>query len=114
VSVRQVYAESLEQAYDAKKRDLIEIGIDSRSKYTNSLLKQVAYEELQSRLKIRSFDSENVMIRDLYKGKEYDVRLSNENLYCLADQRGDCVHVFFASQEPRVRKALEAKGIKLI
>jgi hypothetical protein len=84
MSVRQVYAESLDQAYDAKKRDLIEVGIGSRNKYTNHLLKGVAYDELQSRLKVRSFDSELIMVRDSYKAKDYDVRLSNDSLYCMA------------------------------
>lgn len=47
------------------------------------LLKQLAYDELaENRLKIEKVEPSFAIVRDFFKGKDYDLRINGGLLYC--------------------------------
>lgn len=82
--MRQVLAHAFEESYDAQKTKLIETDINNFNKYMNEyLLKQLAYDELaENRLKIEKVEPSFAIVRDFFKGKDYDLRINGGLLYC--------------------------------
>lgn len=111
--VKPIYLQGLKDCYQAKAKDLIDYGINTFSKYTNEdLLPRVLYEELSStRLKIEKFEPDQIVVRDFYLAKDFDIRMINGALLCMKDDSGECIHIWYARRDPKVKKILKEKGL---
>lgn len=116
LTVKEVYIDALKQAFIVRKKrepELLKQGITKVGSYANQvLLPHLAYEELsETRLKVHQFTSEDLIIRDTFLAKDFQLKLIAGRLTCMTDDSQDCIHVFFASQDPKVKRALQDKGL---
>lgn len=113
LTMKQVYFDALKSAYDAKKKDLLDQQINTFNKYVNEyLIRGLAFAELGIRLRLEEFTENEVVISDSYLGNDFIVQLIKGTVLCTTDQSTDCIHVFFAKEHPKVRKALQVKGVR--
>jgi hypothetical protein len=111
LGMKPIYLQALKESYRAKRKDLIDEDIANFSQYVNiKLMPRIAYEELATRLRVQTFEPDTLIIRDTYLAKDFEVKLLNGELYCLSEETQECIHVLFASQDPTVKAALEARG----
>lgn len=112
--VRQVYAEALKEAYEAKKVDLIKEDINTFNKYLNEyILKGIAVQELTSRFTVAEYTDDGGIVKDRLTGKQFQVSMHKGRLWCETDETDDCVHIFYLKEDGETKKALDKNGYKL-
>lgn len=118
LNIRPVLKKALEEAYEAKKVDLIKEDINTFSKYLNEgIIKGLAVSELTTRFKVTSIPTEDsptdsaVVVEDRLTRKTFDVFLRDEELWCIEDGSFECVHCLFVSEDDRVKAILRNMGI---
>lgn len=118
LGIKQIYLNSLKDAYRGKAHALFDEGINNFSKYVNDkIMPRVVYEELSSRYSVKLIEPNTVCVRDsMQGGKKFEVTLAPERgslkFFCEVDRSDKCSHVFFATMDPTVREALERRGLR--
>ncbi len=114
ISLRPLLKDALEQAYQAKKVDLIKEDINTFNKWINErLIKGLAISELTSRFEIQLFEDEGerIYVKDRLTAKPWEIVIQEGHLFCVEEENTECVHTFFVREDRKLRAALEAKGI---
>jgi hypothetical protein len=101
--------------YEKKKKSLELKGITSFSGYITSTMEEVmakheTFSKYAPLLEALTIESDRVILKDNKQNRIIEVMVRNGELYCLLDERSDCVHVGFAYSIPEVYSAINNKG----
>ncbi|MFQ5920520.1 MAG: hypothetical protein ACE5JV_00710 [Nitrososphaerales archaeon] len=111
ITVSEYVYKKFFDVYEKSRKDLEMRGITSFSGYLTSMMEeQMQRHEVFARyapmMEKVATDDDRVVIMDNKKNRIAEVQIKGKELYCLLDERNDCVHVGFAYSLPEVYKAL--------
>ena len=104
--------------YEKSKKDLEMKGITSFSGYLTSMMEEMMqkhevfakYAPMMEKLAV---DDNRVVVKDNKKNRIAEVQIKNGELYCMLDEKTDCIHVGFVYSLPEVYRTLYEHGVKM-
>lgn len=103
--------------FEKNRKELELRGITSFSGYLTSMMEELmqkyeVFAKYAPFMEKIATDGNRVVIRDNKKNRIAEVQIKGGELYCLLDERNDCVHVGFVYSLPEVYKPLYDRGGK--
>jgi len=77
------------------------------------LQKHEAFAKYAPMMEKVAVDDNRVVVKDNKKNRIAEVQIKGGELYCLLDEKNDCVHVGFVYSLPEVYKMLYEHGVKM-
>jgi len=104
--------------YEKSKKDLEMKGITSFSGYLTSMMEELmqkyeVFAKYAPMMEKIAVDDNRVVVKDNRKNRIAEVQIKNGELYCMLDEKNDCVHVGFVYSLPEVCKTLYDHGVKM-
>ncbi|MEM2759576.1 MAG: hypothetical protein QXU32_08315 [Nitrososphaerales archaeon] len=104
--------------YEKSKKDLEMKGITSFSGYLTGMMEELMHKyevfaKYAPMMEKIAADDNRVVVRDNKKNRIAEVQFKGGELYCMLDEKNDCVHVGFVYSLPEVYKALYEHGAKI-
>jgi hypothetical protein len=118
-AIREQLYRTLQTQFEKRKSDLAtKYGVSTFAGYMTRVLME-ASEENEVLLRYGPFmqdvdvSGDEIAIRDNIQHRIAEVVFRKDSLFCLLDERSDCLHVGYAYSIPKVNKILVDKGVKL-
>jgi hypothetical protein len=106
---------SLKAAWNLKKGELLQKqDIATLSTYAQKLLERgILQDTTEGRFEVLSRDQNSILVRDYFKGKNFEVVIRKTKVFCETEQQSDCEHVGFVLSDPEVIERAKQLGVKL-
>jgi hypothetical protein len=118
LAIREQLYRTLQNQFEKRKGDLAsKYGVNTFAGYMTRLLME-ASEQNEIFLRYGPFMQEvdvsgdEIAIRDNFQHRIAEVVFRKDSLFCLLDERPDCLHVGYAFSIPKVNMILVQKGVK--
>lgn len=115
ITVSEYVYKKFFDAYTKSRKDLEMKGITSFSGYLTSMMEELmrkheVFARYAPMIEKVTTDDNRVVLKDNKKNRIAEVQIKGNELYCLLDESGDCVHVGFVYSLPEVYKRLYERG----
>lgn len=118
ITVSEYVYKKLFDVYEKSKKDLELKGITSFSGYLTSMMEELmlryeVFAKYAPMLEKVTADENRIVVKDNKKNRIAEVQIKNGELYCMLDEKSDCVHVGFVYSIPEMYKVLHEHGVKM-
>lgn len=118
ITVSELVYKRFFDVYTQIKKQLELKGITSFSGYVTSIMDEMmlrneVFAKYAPMLEKIATDDNRIVIKDNKKNRIAEVQVKGGDLYCLLDERNDCVHVGFVYSLPEVYRILHERGVKM-
>ena len=118
ITVSEYVYKKFFDVYEKSRKDLEMKGITSFSGYLTSMMEELmqkyeVFAKYAPTLEKIAIDDNRVVLMDNRKNRIAEVQIKKGELYCMLDEKNDCVHVGFVYSLPEVYETLNEHGVKI-